>query len=169
MPSTTLTAQSRLPSSIQHGRKWELPTHPTPSPPKQTWSMIPPWLPMNRYDSSAVTLCIMSHNTNHSSNALDTLLNTAGKTANIVLVQEAKIKDIWYTTTYPNFILLLPPSGTWTVNRIAAYILRLNPNLQVTPHPDICDNPDLQVLEVQMDLIPKLYLLNLYNEYDPLI
>jgi hypothetical protein len=103
---------------------------------------------MNRYDSSAVTRCIVSHNTNRSSNALDTLLNTAGKTADIVLVQEAKIKDIWYTTTYPDFILLLPPRGTRTVNRTAAYISRLNPNLQVTPHPDICDDPDLQVLEV---------------------
>jgi hypothetical protein len=123
---------------------------------------------MNRYDSSAVTLRIMSHNTNHSSNAINTLLNTAGKTADIVLVQEAKIKDIQYATTYPDFILLLPPHSMRTVNRTATYISRLNPNLRVTPRPDIYDNPDLQVLEVQMDLIPKLYLRNLYNEYDPL-
>jgi hypothetical protein len=124
---------------------------------------------MNRYDSSAVTLCIVSHNMNHSSNALDTLLNTAGKTADLVLVQDAKIKDIQYATTHPDFILLLPPHGMRTVNRTATYISRVNPNLRVTPHPDICDDPDLQVLEVQMDLIPKLYLLNLYNEYNPLI
>jgi hypothetical protein len=123
---------------------------------------------MNRYDSSAATLHIVSHNMNRSSNALNTLLNTAGKTADIVLVQEAKIKDIQYTTTHPDFILLLPPHGMRTVNRTATYISRLNPNLRVTPHPNICDDPDLQVLEVQMDLIPKLYLLNLYNEYDPL-
>jgi exonuclease III len=67
---------------------------------------------MNRYDSSAATLRIVSHNTNRSSNALETLLNTAGKTADIVLVQEAKIKDIRYATTHPDFILLLPPRGT---------------------------------------------------------
>jgi hypothetical protein len=123
---------------------------------------------MNRYNSSAATLCIMSHNTNCSSNALNTLLNTSGKTADIVLVQQANIKDIWYATTHPDFILLLPPHGTCTVNRTAAYVSRLNPNLRVTPHPDICNNPDLQVLEVQMDLIPRLYLLNLYNEFDHL-
>jgi hypothetical protein len=110
----------------------------------------------------------MSHNTNRSSNALDTLLNTAGKTANIVLVQEANIKDIRYATTHPDFILLLPPHSMCTVNRTAAYVLRLNPNLRITPHPDICDDPHLQVLAVQTDLIPRLYLLNLYNEFDPL-
>jgi hypothetical protein len=47
-----------------------------------------------------------------------------------------------------------------------AYVSRLNPHLKVTPRPDICSDPDLQVLEVQTDLIPKLYLLNIYNEYD---
>jgi hypothetical protein len=123
---------------------------------------------MNRYNSSAATLHIVSHNTNRSSNALETLLNTAGKTADIVLVQEAKIKDIRYATTHPDFILLLPPRGTPKVNSTAAYVSRLNPNLRVTPHPDICNDPDLQVLEVQTDLIPRLYLLNMYNEFDPL-
>jgi exonuclease III len=77
---------------------------------------------MNRYDLSAVTLRIMSHNTNRSSNALETLLNTAGKTADIVLVQEAKIKDIWYATTHPDFILLLPPHGMRKVNRTATCV-----------------------------------------------
>jgi hypothetical protein len=111
----------------------------------------------------------MSHNTNRSSNALETLLNTAGKTADIVLVQEAKIKDIWYATTHPDFILLLPAHSMQKVNRTATYVSRLNPNLRVTPHPDICDDPDLQALEVQMDLIPRLYLLNMYNTFDPLM
>jgi hypothetical protein len=45
-----------------------------------------------------------------------------------------------------------------------AYISRLNPYLPVTPRPDVCDDPDLQILEVQTDLIPTFYLINLYNE-----
>jgi hypothetical protein len=49
---------------------------------------------------------------------------------------------------------------------MAAYVSRLNPHLKVTLCPDICSDPDLQILEVQTDLIPKLYLLNIYNEYD---
>jgi hypothetical protein len=106
---------------------------------------------------------------NRSSNTLETLLNTARKIADIVLVQEAKIKDIRYATTYPDFILLLPARSMRKVNRTATYISRLNPNLRVTPRPDICNDPDLQVLEVQTDLIPRLYLLNMYNEFDPLM
>jgi hypothetical protein len=32
---------------------------------------------------------------------------------------------------------------------------------------DICDDPDLQVLEVGTDLIPSFFLLNIYNQHDP--
>jgi hypothetical protein len=46
---------------------------------------------------------------NHSTTCLDTLLNTAGKNNNIILVQDINIKDPRYTTTYPDFLLLLPP------------------------------------------------------------
>jgi hypothetical protein len=99
-------------------------------------------------------------------NPLNTLLNTAGKTTDIILVQEANITDIQYATTHPDFLLLCPPQGLHPINRTVAYISRLNPHLKVTPCPNICSDPDLQVLEVQTDLIPKLYLLNIYNEYD---
>jgi hypothetical protein len=128
--------------------------------------ITPTWLLIHNKTSSVVTLCITSHNTNRSTNTLDTLLNTVGKTIDIILVQEANITDIQYATTHPDFLLLLPPWGLHPVNRMVAYILRLNPHLKVTPCPDICSNPDLQVLEGQTDLIPKLYLLNIYNEYD---
>jgi hypothetical protein len=121
---------------------------------------------MHNKTSSVVTLCIMSHNMNRSTNIPHTLLNTAGKTTDIILVQEANITDIWYARTHPDFLLLLPPRGLCPINRTVAYVSRLNPHLKVTPCPDICSDPDLQVLEVQTDLIPKLYLLNIYNEYD---
>jgi hypothetical protein len=121
---------------------------------------------MHNKTSSVATLRIVSHNTNRSTNALNTLLNTAGITTDIILVQEANITDIRYATTHPNFLLLLQPRGLHPMNRTAAYVSRLNPHLKVTPRPDICSDPDLQVLEVQTDLIPKLYLLNIYNEYD---
>jgi hypothetical protein len=121
---------------------------------------------MHNKTSSAATLRIISHNTNRSTDTRNTLLNTAGKTTDLILVQEANIKDIRYATTHPDFLLLLPPHGARPVNRTAAYISRLNPHLRVTPRPDICSDPDLQVLEVQTELIPKLYLLNIYNEYD---
>jgi hypothetical protein len=121
---------------------------------------------MHNKTSSAATLQIMSHNMNRSPNALNTLLNTAGKTTDIILVQEANITDIQYATTHPNFLLLLLPRGPCPVNRMAAYVSRLNPHLHVTPCPDICKDPDLQVLEVKTDLIPTFYLLNIYNKYE---
>jgi hypothetical protein len=122
---------------------------------------------MHNYASTAATIRIVSHNTNRSTTALDTLLNTVGKTADIILIQEAKIKDPQYATTHPDFILILPPRGEHPIIRTAAYVSHLNPHIRVTPRPDISGDPDLQVLEVQTDLIPTLYILNIYNEYDP--
>jgi hypothetical protein len=122
---------------------------------------------MHNYASIAVTLRIVSHNTNRSTTALNTLLNATGKTADLILVQEAKIKDPRYATTHRDFILLLPPHGDHPVIRMAAYVCHLNPHIRVTPRPDVSGDPDLQVLEVQTDLIPTFYILNTYNEYDP--
>jgi hypothetical protein len=122
---------------------------------------------MHNYASTPATLHIVSHHTNRSTIALDTLLNTVGKTADIILIQEAKIKDPRYATTHPDFILILPPRGECPIIRTAAYVSHLNPHIRVTPPPDISGDPDLQVLEVQTDLIPTLYILNIYNEYDP--
>jgi hypothetical protein len=50
---------------------------------------------------------------------------------------------------------------------MAAYISRSNPYLRIAQCMDICDDPDLQILEVATDLIPPFLLLNVYNEHDP--
>jgi hypothetical protein len=125
------------------------------------------WLLMNRYNSSAATLCIMSHNTNYSTTAQTMLLDPAGPTTDIVLMQEVNVKDPRYAITHPECLLLLPSSTYHKVTRTAAYISCLNPHLRVTPRPDVSRDPDLQVLEVSTALIPSFYLLNIYNERDP--
>jgi hypothetical protein len=122
---------------------------------------------MNRYKSSAATLRIVSHNTNRSITALTTLLNTAGPTTDIVLMQEVNVNDPRYATTHPDFLLLLPPRAHHKVTATAAYVSHLNPHIRVTPRPDVSGDPDLQVLEVSTTLIPSFYLLNIYNERDP--
>jgi hypothetical protein len=122
---------------------------------------------MHNYASTAATLYIVSHNTNHSTTTLNTLLNIVGKTADIILIQEAKIKDPQYATTHPDFILILPPHREHPIIRMATYVSRLDPHICITPRLDISGDPDLQVLEVQTDLIPTLYILNIYNESDP--
>jgi hypothetical protein len=32
---------------------------------------------------------------------------------------------------------------------------------------DLCQDPDLQILEISTDLIPSFFLINIYNEHDP--
>jgi hypothetical protein len=99
--------------------------------------------------------------------ALDSLLNSACTTADIILLQEINITDPAFATTHPAFTLVLPPRGDRASNRTAAYINRTNPYLKVSQRTDICTDPDLQVLEVGTDLIPAFFLLNIYNERDP--
>jgi hypothetical protein len=124
---------------------------------------------MHRYNPTAAHIRITSHNVNRSTTSLNTLLNTAGKNNDIILVQEVNIKDPRYATTYPDFLLLLPPCGDQKTNHTAAYISHHNPHLQVTPRPNVCVDPDIQVLEVATPLIPPIYIINIYNEkYNPM-
>jgi hypothetical protein len=50
------------------------------------------------------------------------LLNSACKSADIILIQEVNIKDPRYEVTHPNFLLVKPPKGQRRSNRTAAYI-----------------------------------------------
>jgi hypothetical protein len=97
--------------------------------------------------------------------AVTALLNSACKSADIILIQEVNIKDPHYEVTHPNFLLVKPPKGQCRSNRTVAYISRSNPFLQVTQRTDVCNNPDLQALEVSTPLIPSFLLLNIYNEH----
>jgi hypothetical protein len=122
---------------------------------------------MPRYNPGMVHIRIILHNVNWSSTVLNILLIIAGKTIDIILVQEANIEDPRYTTTHPDFFLVLPPCGAHSANPIAAYISYHNPNLQLTPRPDMCVDPNIQVLEIGTALIPPLYILNIYNKKEP--
>jgi hypothetical protein len=66
---------------------------------------------------------------NHSTICLDTLLNTVGKNSDIILVQDVNIKDPRYTTTHPDFLLLLPPCSDRKTNCTATYMSHCNPDL----------------------------------------
>jgi hypothetical protein len=120
---------------------------------------------MNSHVQHAATIRIISHNANRSSMAVTALLNSACKTADIILIQEVNITDPHYEVTHPNFLLVKPPKGQRRSNRTAAYISRSNPFLQVTQCTDVCNDPDLQVLEVSTPLIPSFLLLNIYNQH----
>jgi exonuclease III len=119
---------------------------------------------MHKYNPLAATIRIISHNMNRKPEILDTLLNSAAATADIILLQETNVTDPTYAVTDPNFMLVLPPRGDRRSKRTAAYISRMNPYLRVSQRTDICEDPDLQILEVGTDLIPSFFLLNIYNE-----
>jgi hypothetical protein len=81
-----------------------------------------------------------------------------------ILIQEANITDPQFAITNPGFTLIFPLCGDHTSNQTAAYITRSNLYLCVTPRTDICDDPNLQVLDIGIDLIPSFFLLNIYNQ-----
>jgi hypothetical protein len=122
---------------------------------------------MNSHDQCAATIRIISHNVNRSSTAVTALLNSACKSADTILIQEVNITDPCYEVTHPNILLFKPPKGQRRSNRTRAYISRSNPFLQVTQRTDVCNDPDLQALEVSTTLIPSFLLLNIYNEHHP--
>jgi hypothetical protein len=121
---------------------------------------------MSKYNSLAATIRLISHNANRSSTAINALLNGAGATTDIILIQEANITDSKYEVTHPNVILLKPLRGNRRSNCTAAYISHSNPYLKVTQSTDLCKDPDLQILEISTDLIPSFFLINIYNEHD---
>jgi hypothetical protein len=77
---------------------------------------------MNNQDQRAATIQIISDNVNRSSMAVTALLNSAYKSADIILIQEVNITDPCYEVTYPNFLLVKPPKGQRRSNRTVAYI-----------------------------------------------
>jgi hypothetical protein len=122
---------------------------------------------MNSHTQRAGTISIISHNVNRSSTAVTALLNSVCKSADIILIQEVNITDPCYEVTHPSFLLVKPPKGQRRSNSTTAYISRSNPFLQVTQCTDVCNDPDLQALEVSTPLIPSFLLLNIYNEHHP--
>src|SRR5215208_2429668 len=114
------------------------------------------------------TIRILQLNCNRSSNVINTILDLACNTADIVLLQEPGFHDPQYDTTHTNFILLKPPKGNRRYHRTATYIAKNHPYIRCTPRTDIINDPDFQLLEISTPLIPTFFLANIYNEYDNL-
>jgi exonuclease III len=66
---------------------------------------------MNTHDQCAATIRIISYNINRSSTAVTALLNSACKSADIILIQEVNITNPRYEVTHPNIRLVKPPKG----------------------------------------------------------
>ena len=99
-------------------------------------------------------------------------LETATKTADIVLLQEPSIgpwseaRGGFTTITHPSFDCLLPPghNNNKIKPRVATFVSKTHPHLKVSTRPDLFNDPYLQVMEVSAPGIQPFLLFNIYNE-----
>src|ERR671939_106642 len=116
---------------------------------------------------------IISHNCAKSQNVMQSILHTAINTADIILIQEPWIRLDRETgqqtsISHPSFHALIPATNRGGRKaRVMAFISSTHPFLKTTPRPDICPDPDLQVLEISTVSIPTTLILNIYNEAAP--
>lgn len=121
---------------------------------------------MSKQPYSQNSIRIIQHNCNRSSFVLNTLLDYAAGTADILLLQEPGLLDEPYTTTHPLFELFLPPKNNRKHNRTAAYVAKHHPHLTCSPRTDLSNDPDLQILEISTPAIPPTFIFNIYNEHE---
>ena len=110
---------------------------------------------------------IIQHNCNRSSLVINTLLDFAVGTADLLLLQEPGFNpDNTFITTHPGFELLIPPKHLRKHNRTIAYVAKNNPYIKCSPRTDISQDPDIQVLEISTPSIAPITVFNIYNEHE---
>ena len=127
---------------------------------------------INHNHSDANKIRIISHNCARSQNVMLSILHTALLTADIALIQEPWIRKDretghQSTVSHPSFQSIIPPSIDNRRARVVAFISTTNPHLRTTSRPDLCNDPDLMILEVKTGSIPPTFLANIYNETLP--
>ena len=90
---------------------------------------------------SNIKLRIIQYNCVLSTNIMHSLLNAAVTTADIIFIQEPWLsKDYLIIITYLTFRPIIPTIKTRP--RVITFISNIIPTLEVTPRPDIIDDPD---------------------------
>ena len=126
---------------------------------------------MNRHNASSEgCITLIQHNANKCSIAHHTILHQGfERSTDIILLQEPycpKFDGVHIGLQHPAYHLILPISDATPSNipirpRVLVYIRKAK-NLIYTPRYDLCNDPDMQVLEV-IGLEPFL-VYNIYNE-----
>ena len=115
----------------------------------------------------ATKIYILQYNCARSTNVMQSCLNSAINTADIVLFQEPWIdRDNITTVSYPAFTSLIPVTSNDCRPRVAAFISKTKVQLVCTPRPDITMDPDIQALSISALGLKDILLLNIYNEKD---
>jgi len=110
---------------------------------------------------------IIVHNCARSPNSMQGVLESAVHSADIILIQEPHSRIGSNPVSHPSFTLYTPPSLPNHPIRTVAYVRKNHPSLVITPRPDICNDPDVQVLQIQTAAIPTTTLFNIYNQRLP--
>jgi len=98
-------------------------------------------------------------------NVMHSCLNSAIKTADIVLIQEPWIaKDNKTTISHPSFTSLIASSNLDIRPRTMAFVSKTRKDLVCTPRSDLSKDSDLQILSISANGISSILLLNIYNE-----
>jgi hypothetical protein len=116
----------------------------------------------NKHDPDKIR--IMVHNCANSTNVMQSLLNIATETTDIILIQEPWISHE-RTIFHPSFQVIIPQSNEYThKSRTLIFIPTPDPYIKCTPRPDLCNDPDLQPLDISTPTIPTISIENFYNE-----
>ena len=94
-------------------------------------------------------------------------LETAEKSADIVIIQEpwmggSEDGQNFHSISHPSFHQLL--SATTHRPRTLTYVSNTNPYLKASLQPNICNDEDIQVIQISTPNIELIFLFNIYNE-----
>ena len=119
-------------------------------------------------EPAATRIRMVQHNCAKSAPILDGCLQSAVRTADIILIQEPRIaSDPAFQGSHPAFDMFIPPTRSGVKPRVMAFVSKSNPYLKVGPRPDLCNDPDVQILEVSTPAIAPFFIINIYNERRP--
>src|ERR1700704_1721444 len=108
---------------------------------------------------------IIQHNCARSTNVMQSCLNSATNTADLVLLQEPWImRETGTTISHPSFQSIIPRPTAGQRPRVAAFVSRTNIHLRCALRMDISDDPDILALDIHSPGIPTTTVLCVYNE-----
>ena len=107
---------------------------------------------------------LIQHNCARNKYVMHSILETAVKTSDILLLQEPWIGPGNTTVGHPSFISILPGEVQDRRSRVAIFISRLNTRLTVNVRQDLIEDPDILALEVTAQNLNTFTIINVYNE-----
>ena len=107
---------------------------------------------------------VLQHNCARSKEVMHSVLETAVKNADILLLQEPWIGPKYTTVGHPTFVSILPKDTPSRRPRVAIFYSRAFPRLAVNVRSDLIDDEDILALEVSTPQLETFTIFNVYNE-----